>query len=414
LRTAVVNSDNPLPQDSSSANGRLPPIDLLASTKLLKGLTTAQVGELGSVCSERRFAPGELILREGEPDPFVYVLTNGRAQLSKNTSLGSDQMQMDELRPGDVLGELKIVDPQPSSASVVAITPVTAVAIDLDAFAGSAALVEARATVLANIGKILAARLRARTSQGADAMQRELEESRARVYAGRFIVLMFAMLSSYQLALSALDVLPETARPNEMILSIVFLIWTVIPVALSLRRSPFSLESYGLTMRRGRQIALEALTWTTPLLVLLLALKLAAMWWVPAVAGRPLFDPAAAFPGQPFDLTLFLFAIFLYTIHAPLQEFVVRPGLQGTLQHFIRVPPGSVNWKAIIISNLMFAAGHVFISFWFSVAAFVPGLFWGWMFAKQRSLVGVMVSHVVLGLWAFFALGMFAIVSGGR
>jgi len=88
--------------------------------------------------------------------------------------------------------------------------------------------------------------------------------------------------------------------------------------------------------------------------------------------------------------------------------------LQGTLQHFIPVPPGSVNWKAIIISNLMFAAGHVFISFWFSVAAFVPGLFWGWMFAKQRSLVGVMVSHVVLGLWAFFALGMFAIVSGGR
>jgi CRP/FNR family cyclic AMP-dependent transcriptional regulator len=413
VRTADGSSDSVVPLDPGSTGVRPLPADLLASTDLLKGLTTAQVGELGLVCSERRFAPGELILREGEPDPFVYVLVGGRAQLSKSTSLGSDQMRMGELRSGDVLGELKIVDPQPSSASVVAITPVTAVAIDLDAFAGSAALVEARATVLANIGKILAARLRARTSQGADAMQRELEESRARAYAGRFIVLMFAMLATYQLALSALDVLPETVRPNEMILSIVFVIWTVVPVVLSLRRSPFSLESYGLTMRRGRQIALQALTWTTPLLVLLLALKLAAMWWVPAVAGRPLFDPAAALPGQPFDLALYLVGIFLYTIHAPLQEFVVRPGLQGTLQHFIPVPPDSVNWKAIIISNLIFAAGHTFLGFWFSVAAFVPGLFWGWMFAKQRSLIGVMVSHVVLGLWALFALGLFAIVSGG-
>jgi CRP/FNR family transcriptional regulator, cyclic AMP receptor protein len=182
MRMAAVSDDRAIPDDPNSTDANpLLPTELLASTELLKGLTAAQIGELGSVCDERRFSPGELILREGEPDPFVYVLADGRAQLTKTTSAGGDQIRMGELRPGDVLGELKIVDPQPSSASVVAITPVTAVAIDLDAFAGSAALVEARATVLANIGKILAARLRARTSQGADAMQRELEEGRARL-----------------------------------------------------------------------------------------------------------------------------------------------------------------------------------------------------------------------------------------
>jgi CRP-like cAMP-binding protein/membrane protease YdiL (CAAX protease family) len=406
LRTAAVNSDSPLPQDSSSADGRPLPTDLLASTELLKGLTTAQVGELGSVCSERRFAPGELILREGEPDPFVYVLANGRAQLSKNTSLGSDQIQMGELRPGDVLGELKIVDPQPSSASVVAITAVTAVAIDLDAFAGSAALAEARATVLANIGRILAERLRTRTSQGADAMQHELEESRARAYAGRFIVLMFAMLSTYALALSALPLVPKAGRPHPEFLSSVFILLTVIPIVLSLRRTPFSLESYGLTMRGGRNVAFQALMWTTPLLLLLLALKLAEMRWVPGMVDRPLFDPAASFNGHRFDLALYLLLGTLYTIHSILQEFVARAGLQGTLQHFIPVPPGRVNWQAILVSNLLFASAHTCIGFWFAVAAFVPGLFWGWMFAKQRSLIGVAVSHVVLGLWVLFALGL--------
>jgi membrane protease YdiL (CAAX protease family) len=36
----------------------------------------------------------------------------------------------------------------------------------------------------------------------------------------------------------------------------------------------------------------------------------------------------------------------------------------------------------------------------------VPGLFWGWMFARQRSIVGVTVSHIVVGLWANFLVGV--------
>ena len=414
MGTTVAGSGRTLTEEARS-DGVKPALltNLLASTELMKGLTVAQVAALGSVCREQRFAPGELILREGEPDHFVYVLLDGLAQLTKNTSVGSDQVRMGELRSGDVLGELKIVDPQPSSASVVAVTRVTAVAIDLDAFAHSPALADARATVLGNVGKVLAERLRARTIQGADSIQHELEEGRARAHAGRFIVLMFAMIATYQLAIAALVLVPRTARPPNSILAFVFAIWTVIPVALSLRHNPFPLASYGLTIRAGGHIALQALIWTIPLLVLLLALKMALMRWAPSMADRPLFDPAALFAARPFDLAFYLLAILLYAIHAPLQEFVARAGLQGTLQHFIPVSPGSINWKAILISNLLFASAHCFIGLWFSLAAFVPGLFWGWMFARQRSIIGVMASHIVVGLWAIFALGVHAIIGGG-
>ena len=414
MGTTVAGSGRTLTEEARS-DGVKPALltNLLASTELMKGLTATQVAALGSVCREQRFAPGELILREGEPDHFVYVLLDGLAQLTKNTSVGSDQVRMGELRSGDVLGELKIVDPQPSSASVVAVTRVTAVAIDLDAFAHSPALADARATVLGNVGKVLAERLRARTIQGADFIQHELEEGRARAHAGRFIVLMFAMIATYQLALAALVLVPRTARPPNSILAFVFAIWTVIPVALSLRHNPFPLASYGLTIRAGGHIALQALIWTIPLLVLLLVLKMALMRWAPSMADRPLFDPAALFAGRPFDLAFYLLAILLYAIHAPLQEFVARAGLQGTLQHFIPVSPGSINWKAILISNLLFASAHCFIGLWFSLAAFVPGLFWGWMFARQRSIIGVMASHIVVGLWAIFALGVHAIIGGG-
>jgi membrane protease YdiL (CAAX protease family) len=95
------------------------------------------------------------------------------------------------------------------------------------------------------------------------------------------------------------------------------------------------------------------------------------------------------------------------------QELVARAGLQGTLQNFIPTPPDHINWKAIVVSNLLYSSAHSYIGFWFCVAAFVPGLFWGWMFAKQRSLVGVTVSHIAVGLWAIFALGVHAIIGGG-
>jgi membrane protease YdiL (CAAX protease family) len=284
--------------------------------------------------------------------------------------------------------------------------------MDLDTFAESPALTAVRPILLRNVGRILAAKLRSTTGEGADAMQRELDESRARVHAGRFIVLIFTMLATYQLAISALDLVPESARPLTSVLSFIFVIWAFIPVALSLRRSPFSLESYGLTMRRSGPIALQALIWTIPLLVVVVFLKLAWLRWAVSMPGQPLFEPASVFEGRPFDLRVYLFAVGLYLIHAPLQELVARAGLQGTLQNFIPTLPGRVNWKAVVISNLLFAASHSFIGFWFCVAAFVPGLFWGWMFARQRSLVGVVVSHIAVGVWGIFVVGVQEIIGG--
>ena len=149
------------------------------------------------------------------------------------------------------------------------------------------------------------------------------------------------------------------------------------------------------------------------MLLLLLLLKLALIWWAPSMHDRPLFDPSALFAGRPFDLGFFALAMVMYAIHAPLQEFVVRVGMQGALQHFITTTPGRPNWNAIVITNVVFAANHTYIGFWFCVAAFLPGLFWGYLFARQRSWIGVSVSHVAVGLWVLFALGLHAFIGGG-
>lgn len=387
--------------------------EILLSSTLFRGLTPVQVDSLAALWEERTYAPGDYLLREGEADAFVYVLLEGHAELVKNTSLGGRPSRIGELRRGDTFGEVKIVDRQPSSASVVATTRMSVVALDLDVFDRQAALAEARATVWRNVGQILAERLRRTSVTGADAIQRELAESEARAYAGRFFVFMFAMIAILELAFSALDLVPLIHRPPDSILSFIFIIGSAFFVLLLLRRTPFSLESYGLTFRGGWAHALRALTSTVPILVLLLLVKLALMRWVPSMAERPLFDPSALFAGRPFDWGFFVVAMLLYAIHAPFQEFVTRAGLQGSLQHFLRVPPGRVDWKSIVIANLLYASAHGYIGFWFSVVAFVPGLFWGWMFARQRSLIAVSVSHIAIGWWALFTLGLHAVIGGG-
>jgi membrane protease YdiL (CAAX protease family) len=43
----------------------------------------------------------------------------------------------------------------------------------------------------------------------------------------------------------------------------------------------------------------------------------------------------------------------------------------------------------------------LYVSPGLALTAFVAGLFWGWLYARQRSLVGVSISHVLLGFWAF-------------
>ncbi|GEM_PF-1339871 len=379
---------------------------------LFEGMTDAQMVALRSISKERRYQPDEPIIREGGQTPFVYVLIDGVAKVTKTTLLGDAEMQMAELGSGDVLGELQLVDPQPSSASVIAVTVVIALEMSLDALASSPVLPDLQPILLRNVGRILALRLRVTTGSGADAMQRELDENRARVHAGRFIVSMFAMLAIYDLAIAALVLLPGWARPPTSLVSFALAIWTAVPIVLAVRHTPFSLESYGLTVRRTGHVIWQALIWSIPLLLVVIVVKLAWIRWAPWMADKPLFDPGDVFGHRAFDPTFYLIAIGLYMIHAPLQELVARAGLQGTLQNFIPVPVGRVNWKAIVISNLMFAAAHSFLGFAFCVAAFLPGLYWGWMFAKQRSLIGVAVSHATVGIFTLFVVGVTSIIGG--
>jgi CRP-like cAMP-binding protein len=100
VRTVVSGGDGINTEDTSTVEITPLLADLLLSTELMKGLTANQVAEFTSVCRQRRFARGELILREGDHDSFVYIMVDGLAQFTKNTSFGDGQTIMGELHSG--------------------------------------------------------------------------------------------------------------------------------------------------------------------------------------------------------------------------------------------------------------------------------------------------------------------------
>lgn len=72
----------------------------------------------------RQFAPGEIILRENEPGESAYYVDAGKVAVYKDSPGG--QVHIAYLGPGNIFGEMSMVDDLPRSASVRAVEPTTA------------------------------------------------------------------------------------------------------------------------------------------------------------------------------------------------------------------------------------------------------------------------------------------------
>jgi len=67
----------------------------------------------------------------------------------------------------------------------------------------------------------------------------------------------------------------------------------------------------------------------------------------------------------------------------------------------------NVTVRAILVSNALFSATHVhMMSGLLGVIVFIPGLFWGWLYARQGNLIGVSISHLFVGWTALFFLNL--------
>ena len=144
----------------------------LEAMDMLAGFDANEIGLLRSIVEVAHYAPGEVIVREGDPADSLFLLAAGLVNVCLRLGDGTRQKRLATIAPGVAFGELAVFDGGTRSADVVAVLPAVCYILPLAKFDELAALHRGmRTKLLSNIGRELSARLRR-----ADAEIRSLEE----------------------------------------------------------------------------------------------------------------------------------------------------------------------------------------------------------------------------------------------
>jgi CRP/FNR family cyclic AMP-dependent transcriptional regulator len=95
--------------------------EALARAPLFSSVKGDVLDILARSAKVRQFAPGELLVKEGEDAVAFYVLCEGEAEVVKRLGQEGEQV-VGHLSEGDFFGEMALLDGFPRSASVRAVS----------------------------------------------------------------------------------------------------------------------------------------------------------------------------------------------------------------------------------------------------------------------------------------------------
>ncbi len=392
-------------------------VAVLRSSLLLRGVPADRISSIARNSSRRRVDTGDIVFGEGDDSTDVYIILAGSVEVVRTDAEDGRPFRIAELSAGDHFGEISLVEEQPRSATVRALEPTILLSLsqkDLERIARDDRPLYT--TIVTNLTRELSRRLRAANELALRAMRNELEHEKARRSMGAFLIKNLLFLSAYVVGL---NVFAEYATGGtvpmdvgiRMTIGAALLIKVanaVFAVAM-MKRGRYPMAFYGFSSRGWRRHVGEALVWTIGFIGVMTLVKWVLVLTVPSWRYEPVFN---------FQLAPFLFNVhdtfsyaaaaglfvLLYFVLAAAQEIIVRASIQNPLSQFL-MGKYRVFWS-IVISNAIFASTHVHINALFPFLIFFPGLFWGAMYYRQRSLVGVILSHTLVGCWAFLGLGV--------
>lgn len=96
-------------------------VEGLRKSKIGAELSPAQAEALASHMTVRDVRQGDVLVREGDTDDHLYVLVSGALGVVK--AAGTDnELTLNAMRPGDVVGELSFLDGATRFASLIALS----------------------------------------------------------------------------------------------------------------------------------------------------------------------------------------------------------------------------------------------------------------------------------------------------
>lgn len=96
----------------------------LAKVSLFANLDPKTIKGISQISTERIFKAGEEIIKQGNEGIGLYIIMSGKVKIQK-TNPGGNTIDLAENGPGDILGEMTVLDGAKRSATVTAMEPTT-------------------------------------------------------------------------------------------------------------------------------------------------------------------------------------------------------------------------------------------------------------------------------------------------
>ncbi len=96
-------------------------LDLLKGVYIFSEVSEEHLNEILSHCKDKKAAKGDVIVSENEKGDSMFLILDGEVKVSLVSEEGKEII-LSTLRKGDFFGEMSLLDGEPRSANVIALT----------------------------------------------------------------------------------------------------------------------------------------------------------------------------------------------------------------------------------------------------------------------------------------------------
>ncbi len=132
-------------------------IERLSQTSFFADASPALIAEVAATGSVRHLVRGDVLFEKGDPPDALYLVESGRIAIVMSSALDRRESVVALMEPGDLFGELSMLDDGPRSAMARALEATAVLAVP---FASVRMLFEREPRLLWNVTRLLAARVR--------------------------------------------------------------------------------------------------------------------------------------------------------------------------------------------------------------------------------------------------------------
>jgi CRP-like cAMP-binding protein len=140
------------------------PVELLRKTPLFSGLGPSELAAVAALAQRKRYAARQIVVQQTDPSDELFVIVEGRLKVVSAGADGRDTA-LAIMGPGEVIGEVPLLDGSPRSATVAALEPCELLVIRREPFLK---LLESSPRIAIELLRVLAMRLRRLTERSED------------------------------------------------------------------------------------------------------------------------------------------------------------------------------------------------------------------------------------------------------